>query len=172
MSLPGQQVRSGDPVQVVPPLGLDAGSWADWVGGVATFLAVCVALWQSYVARRAVEDEQRERQSRQELDAEDRRRMQAAALSAWIEDDESPPSEHSEEEAPGAFWAYLRNSSGAVMYEVMITLVNGWSERESDHVVPLHFCRILRAVPPGVVRVRMPGTVDVAGGGCLGFARS
>ena len=108
--------------------------WGDvptWLGGIGTTLAVSVALWAAlyeYRLRRRADH-----------------RRQADGVSVWVTNPKGPDA------TGGTFfmapeWVALSNSSGAVVYDVV---VEHWQKVRSSEA-PQTVRRFFRFLPPGV----------------------
>jgi hypothetical protein len=122
---------------------IEPGSWADWVAGIATTLAVIFALVELAL--------ERGRARRQE------RASQASKVSAWFEESDR---------ASLRDRAYISNASEGVIYDVLIAVTNGRVESDGSTTVK-DFTKILSQIPPGVYR-----TSTIQGWGGMHFSPS
>lgn len=118
------------------------GDWATWAAAVFTGAAVFVALWQIHVERR-------ERQKVERSAQEERKRLQATKVSAWITKAYNDP-----------IWIAVLNNSDEPVYEVVISLVSvqgaGPPRDAHDIESKFRYRAFLSVVPPGRFYASMP----------------
>lgn len=84
----------------------DSGSWADWVAGIGTLIAVVVALAQIAIGRSSERNV--------------RRSAQASGISAWLDHQGPWENEETGESGDASFDLHIANYSNGVIYDVSI----------------------------------------------------